>query len=234
MWMATRSMTNTSKPSSHHFFWMERIAGRFLPVCILFVFAASLSSCDFLRKMAGRPTSAELVLLEQKRDSMEIERRLKHKRRSAEVQPAQTDSVASPTATVAIAETQVAPVATTAPAVPSTVKPANANADAEQIQALKDASGSLLLRKLSRSKGSAQASELFYVIAGTFKDAENAARFCRRLQADFPQALLLTLGNGYTLTSVYATGRADEVLAFLSEHKGTLPPEAWVLINDLR
>ena len=59
---------------------MERIAGRILPVCIIFVFATSLSSCDFLRKMAGRPTSAELVVLEQKRDSMEIERRLKRKR----------------------------------------------------------------------------------------------------------------------------------------------------------
>lgn len=232
--MATRSMTNTSKPSSHHFFWMERIAGRFLPVCILFVFAASLSSCDFLRKMAGRPTSAELVLLEQKRDSMEIERRLKHKRRSAEVQPAQADSAAFPAATVAVAETPASSVATTATTVPSAVKPADKNADAEQIRSLKDASGSLYLRSLSRFKGSAQASELFYVIAGTFKDAENAARFCRRLQVDFPQAQTLTLGNGYTLTAVYATGRADDALSFLSEHKGALPSEAWVLINDLR
>ncbi len=196
---------------------MKRIAGRFLPVCILFVFAASLNSCDFLRKMAGRPTSTELVLLEQKRDSMEIERRLKHKRRSAEVQPAQADSAAFPAATV-----------------PSAVKPADKNADAEQIRSLKDASGSLYLRSLSRFKGSAQANELFYVIAGTFKDAENAARFCRRLQVDFPQAQTLTLGNGYTLTAVYATGRADDALSFLSEHKGALPSEAWVLINDLR
>ena len=217
MWMATRSMTNTSKPSSHHSLLMKRIAGRFLPVCILFVFAASLSSCDFLRKMAGRPTSTELVLLEQKRDSMEIERRLKHKRRSAEVQPAQADSAAFPVATV-----------------PSAAKPADKNSDAAQIQALKDASGSLYLRSLSRFKGSAQANELFYVIAGTFKDAENAARFCHRLQVDFPQAQILTLGNGYTLTAVYATGRADDALSFLSEHKGALPSEAWVLINDLR
>lgn len=148
---------------------------------------------------------------------MEIERRLKHKRRSAEVQPAQADSAAFPAATV-----------------PSAVKPADKNADAEQIRSLKDASGSLYLRSLSRFKGSAQANELFYVIAGTFKDAENAARFCRRLQVDFPQAQTLTLGNGYTLTAVYATGRADDALSFLSEHKGALPSEAWVLINDLR
>ena len=168
MWMATRSMTNTSKPSSHHSLLMNRIAGRFLPVCILFVFASTLSSCDFLRKMAGRPTRAELVLLEQKRDSMEIERRLKHKRRGVEAQPAQTDSVAP------------APVTATA----EPVAAADKNADAAQIQALKDASGSLYLRSLSRFKGSAQASELFYVIAGTFKDADNAARFSRRLQAE--------------------------------------------------
>ena len=211
---------------------MKRIAGRFLPVCILFVFAVPLSSCDFLRKMAGRPTSAELVLLEQKRDSMEIERRLKHKRRSADAQPVQADSVASASSaasepvapSVSVVEMPAAPVAT--------IK--TPESDAEQIQALKAASGSLYLRSLSRFKGSAQASELFYVIAGTFKDAENAARFCGRLQAEFPQALTLTLGNGYTLTAVYATGRADDALAFLSKHKGALPSEAWVLINDLR
>ena len=210
-------MTRSSKvqPSSHHSFLMDRIAGRFLPVCILFVFAATLSSCDFLRKMAGRPTSAELVLLEQKRDSLEIERRLKRKRQSVEA-PAD-------------------PVATTTASAPSAIKPADKHSDAAQIQALKDASGSLYLRSLSRFKGCAQASELFYVIAGTFKDADNAARFCRRLQAEgFQQAQALALGNGYTLTAVYATGRADDALSFLSEHKGTLPSEAWVLINDLR
>ncbi len=192
---------------------MERIAGRILPVCIVFVFAASLSSCDFLRKMAGRPTSAELVLLEQKRDSLEIERRLKRKRQGTETPAAAQSAVSQPAVS----------------------QPAEARSDAEEIQALKDASGSLFLRSLSRFKGSAPASELFYVIAGTFKDADNATRFCSRLQADgFPQAQTLTLGNGFTLSAVYATGRADDALSFLSEHKGTLPSEAWVLINDLR
>ena len=212
---------------------MERIAGRILPVCIIFVFATSLSSCDFLRKMAGRPTSAELVVLEQKRDSMEIERRLKRKRQGVETQ--------QPLAEPAAIETAAAqPRSGASNENPSVAQPAASSSvtqpasDAAQIQALKDASGSLYLRNLSRFKGSSQASELFYVIAGTFKDADNAERFSRRLQADFPQARTLTLGNGYTLTAVFATGRADQALAFLSENKDRLPSEAWVLINDLR
>ncbi|MBO7510306.1 MAG: hypothetical protein J6T35_03900, partial [Bacteroidales bacterium] len=98
----------------------------------------------------------------------------------------------------------------------------------------KDASGSLYLRSLSRFKGSAQASELFYVIAGTFKEVENAERFCRRLQDVFPQAQVLVLGNGLRLTAVYAADRADQTLSFLAENKAGLPAEAWVLINDLR
>lgn len=181
------------------------IAGRILPVCIIFVLASTLSSCDFLRRMAGRPTSSELAVLEQKRDSLEIERRLKHKSQGV----AEWDE-------------------------PSATPPLDANSDAAQIQALKDASGSLYLRSLSRFKGSAQASELFYVIAGTFKEVENAERFCRRLQDVFPQAQVLVLGNGLRLTAVYAADRADQTLSFLAENKAGLPAEAWVLINDLR
>lgn len=192
------------------------IAGRILPVCIIFVLASTLSSCDFLRRMAGRPTSSELAVLEQKRDSLEIERRLKHKR------PTPDAAGTTPSATEGMANGD------------SVSKVTEPISDEAQIQALKDASGSLYLRSLSRFKGSAQASELFYVIAGTFKEVENAERFCRRLQDVFPQAQVLVLGNGLRLTAVYAADRADQTLSFLAENKAGLPAEAWVLINDLR
>lgn len=228
MWTDTRSMTISSKvpPNSIRFFLLKRIAGRMLPVCIIFVFASTLSSCDFLRKMAGRPTSSELAVLEQKRDSLEIERRLKHKRQGVADQP-QTGTSAS---AGAASEPVVARAEWDGPSSP----PVDTNSDAAQIHALKDASGSLYLRSLSRFRGSAAASELFYVIAGTFKEAENAERFCRRLQDAFPQAQVLVLGNGLRLTAVYAAGRADQTLSFLAENKARLPDEAWVLINDLR
>lgn len=203
------------------------IAGRILPVCIIFVLASTLSSCDFLRRRAGRPTSSELAVLEQKRDSLEIERRLKHKSQGVADQPQ--------TGTSASAEAASEPIVARAEwDEPSATPPVDANSDAAQIQALKDASGSLYLRSLSRFKGSAQASELFYVIAGTFKEADNAERFCRRLQDVFPQAQVLVLGNGLRLTAVYAADRADQTLSFLAENKAGLPAEAWVLINDLR
>ncbi|MBP5539457.1 MAG: hypothetical protein J6X69_06500 [Bacteroidales bacterium] len=193
----------SSRPNNRFFSLFPLIAGLILPVCIIFVLASALSSCDFLRRMAGRPTSSELALLEQKRDSLEIERRLKHKRPAPEA-----------------TETS-----------PSAAEPVS---DEAQIQALRDASGSLYLRRLSRFRGSAPAAELFYVIVGTFKEADNAERFCKRLQDAFPQAQVLVLGNGLRLTAVCATDRADQTLSFLAENKARLPAETWVLINDLR
>ncbi len=96
MWMVIRSMTNSSKRNNPPFFFVRRIAGRFLPVCIVFVCASCLSSCDFLRRMAGRPTSAELSMLARKRDSLELDRRLKllrpNTREPAKEKPAENDS----------------------------------------------------------------------------------------------------------------------------------------------
>lgn len=209
----------SSKPSSRFSSVLFLIAGRILPVCIIFVSAATLSSCDFLRKMAGRPTSSELALLEKKRDSLEIERRLKHKRPAPE--PADT------TAGVPVADS-----ASQAGGARPVEEPVS---DASQIQILKAGSGSVLLYNTSRFRGCKQASQLFYVIAGTFKEADNAERYAARLQKGaFSQAQVLTLGNGYSLTAVYGSDKAEETLRFLSEHQTELPPEAWILINDLR
>ncbi len=216
----------SSKPSNRFVSVLSLIAGRILPVCIIFVLTLSLSSCDFLRKMAGRPTSSELALLEKKRDSLEIERRLKHKRPSVS---------ATDTASVAAADDTSASVAT-ADTLAQAGEPVNEPVtDALQIQALKAGCGHVLLYNLSRFRGSGQASELFYIIAGTFKEAENAARYVARLQrGDFPQARALTLGNGYTLAAVMGSSDAGLVLRFMTEHKAELPPEAWILINNLR
>ena len=189
--------------------------------------------------MAGRPTSSELALLEKKRDSLEIERRLKHKRTGVETPDTAMVAVADTTAGAAVAEVASveSPVAglsadSPAPAQEPAVEPVT---DASQIQALKAASGTTFLRNISRFRGSKQASELFYIIAGTFKEAENAERYAVRLQKGaFPQAQALTLGNGYILTAVYAGDQAEETLRFLSEHQAELPSEAWILINDLR
>lgn len=202
MWTDIRNMTISSKvpPNSFRFFLLKRIAGRLLPVCIVFVCASALTSCDFLRRMAGRPTRAELSVLAQKRDSLELERRLKLLR----------------------------------PGISETAEPVVAS-DSTQLLALKAGAGATMLRNLSRYKGCGQVQELFYLITGTFKDPSNAERFCARLRGgSFPQAQVLTLGNGYSLTAVYATSRADDAIAFLDAHRAELPPESWFLINDQR
>ncbi len=217
----------SSKPSNRFVSVLSLIAGRILPVCIIFVLTLSLSSCDFLRKMAGRPTSSELALLEKKRDSLEIERRLKHKRPAVPATDTASVAAADTSASVATADTLAQAGGAQPGGEPVT--------DASQIQTLKAGCGHVLLYNLSRFRGSRQASELFYIIAGTFKEAENAERYVARLQrGDLPQARALTLGNGYTLAAVMGSSDAGLVLRFMTEHKAELPPEAWILINNLR
>lgn len=167
--------------------------------------------------MAGRPTSSELALLEKRRDSLEIERRLKHKHPAVEVSD-----------TMAVATNDSASLG-------CRVEQADTVTDAAQIQALKEAARGVSLRHLSPYRGGVQARELFYVIAGTFKEAGNAELYAVRLRrGSFPNAQVLTLRNGYRITAAFASNSADQTLRFLSEHKSELPSEAWILINDLR
>lgn len=188
---------------------MERFAGRLLPVCIVFVFAVSVSSCDFLRRMAGRPTGEELAALASKRDSLLQAEKVRIE------QPSLPD-----TSSLSGQEPDEA---------------VSGQSDTVQVAVLKEKAGNLYMRSLSQFKGCAEADALFYVIAGTFREPENARRFTSRNLSDgFSLAQTLHLGNGLYLTSVYQTDNADDALAFLSKFKALLPAEAWVLINDQR
>ena len=188
---------------------MERFAGRIVPVCIIFVIAVSVSSCDFLRRMAGRPTGEELAALASKRDSLLQAEKMRLERQSLP----DTLSAAGQN--------------------PDGAAPGQG--DAVQIAVLKEKAGNLYMRSLSQFKGCAEADALFYVIAGTFREPENVRKFTSRTLSDgFSGAQTLHLGSGLYLTSVYSTDKADDALAFLSKFKALLPAEAWVLINDQR
>lgn len=189
------------------------IAGRIFPVCIIFIIGVSVSSCDFFRKLAGRPTSARLATLEWRRDSLEKAQRV-------------TDSVAR-AAEVAVNATEATVSATEA----------TQRNDALEISALRDMELGRVVHSLSRYEGMADKSSpaLFNVIGGTFKNKENALRFTERLKkAGFSQVQLLTLKNGLNLVSLFSSESAVSIQQFFHKHKDTLPKDAWVVVNDIR
>lgn len=182
------------------------IAGRIFPVCIIFIIGVSVSSCDFFRKLAGRPTSARLATLEWRRDSLEKAQRV-------------TDSVArAAEATVSATE--------------ATQRNDALEISALRDMELGRVVHSLSRYEGMADKSSPA---LFNVIGGTFKNKENALRFTERLKkAGFSQVQLLTLKNGLNLVSLFSSESAVSIQQFFHKHKDTLPKDAWVVVNDIR
>lgn len=182
------------------------IAGRIFPVCIIFIIGVSVSSCDFFRKLAGRPTSARLATLEWRRDSLEKAQRV-------------TDSVAR-AAEVAVSATE------------ATQRNDALEISALRDMELGRVVHSLSRYEGMADKSSPA---LFNVIGGTFKNKENALRFTERLKkAGFSQVQLLTLKNGLNLVSLFSSESAVSIQQFFHKHKDTLPKDAWVVVNDIR
>ena len=182
---------------------IERFAGRLLPVCILLC-ALSLSSCDPLRKWAGRPTSSELQALALRRDSLEREKAAQAAAREDSLRDAREKAAAR-------------------------------QKDSLQREEMFRGPHPRVMHRSSRFHGCKPSPGLFSLIAGTFKDPGNAARFCTRLKRKgFDQARTLTLGNGFTLVSVYEDDEAASWLHFYHLAKSSLPEDAWLLIDDMR
>lgn len=240
MYRVTRSTMISSKTDNSIYSTLKRyIAGRIFPVCILFIIALSVTSCDFFRKLAGRPTAAQLATLQWRKDSLE---------RAAKANVSATDTilVTSTSATSAsglVASTPTASVSASAiaPATPSTSAPVAT--DVTTLKAsLSAAIPGTIIHSLSRYGGLSAENGMkvstlprYSVIVGTFKNADNAARYTLAMKKKgFTSAQSLHLKGAYTLVMVASVESVQEVLSVFGDFSGRLPKDAWVLLNDLR
>ena len=235
MYRVTRSTMISSKTDNSIYSTLKRyIAGRIFPVCILFIIALSVTSCDFFRKLAGRPTAAQLATLQWRKDSLE---------RAAKANVSAADTILVSSASVSAPATPA--VATPAAASPAPVTPA-APAVATDVTALKASLSAAIpgtiIHSLSRYGGLSAESGMkvstlprYSIIVGTFKNADNAARYTLTMKKKgFTSAQSLHLKGAYTLVMVASVESVQEVLSVFGDFSGRLPKDAWVLLNDLR
>ena len=235
MYRVTRSTMISSKTDNSIYSTLKRyIAGRIFPVCILFIIALSVTSCDFFRKLAGRPTAAQLATLQWRKDSLE---------RAAKANVSAADTILVSSASVSAPATPA--VATPATASPAPVTPA-APAVATDVTALKASLSAAIpgtiIHSLSRYGGLSAESGMkvstlprYSIIVGTFKNADNAARYTLTMKKKgFTSAQSLHLKGAYTLVMVASVESVQEVLSVFGDFSGRLPKDAWVLLNDLR
>jgi hypothetical protein len=213
------------------------IAGRIFPVCILFIIALSVTSCDFFRKLAGRPTAAQLATLQWRKDSLE---------RAAKANVSAADTILVSSASVSTA----APSAASASAAPAPASSAVATSAAPAVAtdvttlkaSLSAAIPGTIIHSLSRYGGLSAESGMkvstlprYSIIVGTFKNADNAARYTLTMKKKgFTSAQSLHLKGAYTLVMVASVESVQEVLSVFGDFSGRLPKDAWVLLNDLR
>jgi hypothetical protein len=205
------------------------IAGRIFPVCILFIIALSVTSCDFFRKLAGRPTAAQLATLQWRKDSLE---------RAAKANVSAADTILVSSASVSTA----APSAASASAAPAPAAPAVATDVTPLKASLSAAIPGTIIHSLSRYGGLSAESGMkvstlprYSIIVGTFKNVDNAARYTLTMKKKgFTSAQSLHLKGAYTLVMVASVESVQEVLSVFGDFSGRLPKDAWVLLNDLR
>lgn len=213
MYRVTRSTMISSRTDNSIYSTLKRyIAGRIFPVCILFIIALSVTSCDFFRKLAGRPTAAQLATLQWRKDSLE-------RAAKANVSAADTILVSSASAAPAVATDVTTLKASLSAAIPGTI-----------------------IHSLSRYGGLSAESGMkvstlprYSIIVGTFKNVDNAARYTLTMKKKgFTSAQSLHLKGAYTLVMVASVESVQEVLSVFGDFSGRLPKDAWVLLNDLR
>ena len=234
MYRVTRSTMISSRTDNSIYSTLKRyIAGRIFPVCILFIIALSVTSCDFFRKLAGRPTAAQLATLQWRKDSLE---------RAAKANVSAADTILVSSASAAPASPAVATPAPTTPAPVASAAPA-VTTDVTALKAsLSAAIPGTIIHSLSRYGGLSAESGMkvstlprYSIIVGTFKNADNAARYTLAMKKKgFTSAQSLHLKGAYTLVMVASVESVQEVLSVFGDFSGRLPKDAWVLLNDLR
>lgn len=179
----------------------------FLILSCILVFA--VSSCDFMRSIAGRPTSSKLAIMKECMERTEAEKALRDSLRMelAAAEALVADSV----------KCQDAPVQ-------------DPDADAAR---LKIAAGEVTLKQ-ARNLSAAACSSLhnsFYIILGSFMDQSNARRLSDMVAAAGYESLMFNLANGLTVVAACPTDIVSQAVSSYERIRAEkfCPPDVWIM-----
>ena len=175
-----------------------------LSVSVLILGSLLLGGCDFLRSVAGRPTSADLAA---KREAIQ-----------AKVMAAEEAREAAEEAAHEAAETAAAAAKPDAAAFAAL---RNAGCLANSVSKL----GLKLPGELARN---------YYIITGSFAERENAESLAAKLLSQGYESELIPFSARRTAVGACPSDRVEEVVASYKAllAAGTVPADSWILVNN--
>ncbi len=193
---------------------------------ILFVLLVliSVSGCDFFRKVAGRPTSADILAKKAEIEKMK-DKAVDSSKDTVETLN-QVDSVAC-SDNIDIVVDDV-----------SDVYVSEEQVKADSLDALRTLA-SLNMKKYKyakyKGKASGELSHRYYIIVGSFQDAANADKHIAKIQQVHDvESVKIIFRGGYTAVGVCPRNKLSET-ADVAESiilQPYCPRDAWVLVNE--
>lgn len=168
-----------------------------------------LPSCDFCRRLAGRPDSEEI---ERMRTEIQREEQLKHQ---ASVEAAREDSIRA------------------------VVAQAKAKAEKDSLNAAQELARKgvkvLSVSNYGISKDVSLAHR-YYIITGSYRMLPNAERQVRDCRSAGYEAVLIKLSNGYHLVAVSPSDRLSDIAGerVRVSKENFCPEDSWILVNDCK
>ena len=168
-------------------------------------------SCDFFRKIAGRPTSVEIEAIREMERELE---EFRNRRDSIEMENQRiVDSISNVGAARTKKEETVTPVISTPVPTPT--------------PATKSAEGERSLYNLSTIPYK------HYVVVGTFSEFKNAEKKLREIEKQGYQGDLIAYHNGFTAVGICPSDDLQEVKASLRKIKQSgICREAWIVTKQ--
>jgi hypothetical protein len=181
-------------------------------ILILFAAVLMVSGCDFLRKVAGRPTSEEIDI--KREEIVRIEEQQAEQAR----QQARLDSI-----NFAREQARLA-------------REAEAARDSlAAMSVLNDRKCKMFDTAKAKITAPDKLSHRYYIIIGSFRDVANAEKFVKRVsKVQGMNPVMVPVRTGMVAVGVCATDKITQIADVIDEvlMKSFCPLDAWILVNE--
>ena len=166
-----------------------------------------LGSCDLVRKLAGRPTSAQVEQMRQEKEAADT---------VASVQPA--------------AQQDVQPAVQ--PAVPQEREQVSAR-EAQLLDSLSQSKGTVLNPSKLGGLFTTKLEYKYYIVVGSFRTRSYAERKLTQCNENGYTATIISFRNGLMAVAICPSNNLEQTLKTLKQLRGTTvcPQDGWILMN---
>ena len=167
-----------------------------------------LGSCDLVRKLAGRPTSAQVEQMRQEKEAADT---------------AVVDTVAA---------VQPAEEPAVQPAVPQEREQVSAR-EAQLLDSLSQSKGTVLNPSKLGGLFTTKLEYKYYIVVGSFRTRSYAERKLTQCNENGYTATIISFRNGLMAVAICPSNNLEQTLKTLKQLRGTTvcPQDGWILMN---